>query len=333
MTHPPPALQVSSSPFLAGPVDTPHLMRDVSIALLPVILAAIYYFGVGALLVLVASAAGAILCEWFFSRPRGAHLRDGSALLTGLLVGLTLPPSIPLWMSFLGGIVAIGLGKMVWGGLGHNLFNPALVGRAFLQAAFPTAITTWTPQGQGVLTIHPANLAAPLMQGVDAITTATPLGLAKFQHQMTDLLPLLTGNVAGSTGETSAILIVLAGLWMIWRRSFDWRIPASILLTVFVFAGIVYAVAPGSYPPPWFMISSGGLLFGAIYMATDPVTSPMTPMGTWLYGAGIGVLVVLIRFWGGLPEGVMYAILLMNTATPLIDRHTKPRVFGRRSKK
>jgi len=184
--------------------------------------------------------------------------------------------------------------------------------------------------GADFLTLRGANLALPLLQGgVDAITTATPLAMMKFDHVATPIALLFTGNTAGSLGETSAGLIILAGLWLGFRRMFDWRIPVSILLTVAVFSGILFLLAPDKYPSPIFMLLSGGLMFGTVFMATDPVSSPLAPRGALIFGAGIGFLVVLIRVWGGLPEGVMYAILLMNAATPLLDRAIQPRVFGR----
>ena len=335
MTARDPRLVLRTSPHDQGATDTPSIMRDVFLALVPITIAAVFYFGVAAVLVIGGAVAGCVATEAFFA-PRGrrvASLTDWSALLTGLLLGLTLPPSFPIWMAFLGGVVAIGLGKVVWGGLGHNLFNPALVGRAFLQAAFPTAITTWSPQGSRELAVYASNLAVPFMKApVDAVTTATPLGLMKFQGLDTPLWDMVIGDTPGSLGETSALLILLGGLYLLRRRAFDWRIPAGILLTVALFSGIVWAVGGEGIPNPLFMLSSGGLLLGAIFMATDPVTSPLAPMGLWIYAAGIGVLVVLIRLWGGLPEGVMYAVLLMNAATPLINRGFQPTPFGRGKK-
>jgi electron transport complex protein RnfD len=231
-------------------------------------------------------------------------------------------------MAFLGGVAGIGLGKLIWGGLGDNLFNPALVGRAFLQAAFPVAITTWAPPGD-LFSVRATNLAAPLMHSsADAVTAATPLGLMKFEQKATALGPLFSGQIPGSLGETSAAAILLGLAWLIARRACDWRIPASILATVAVFSSVLWAVSPEEYPSPLFMLLSGGLLFGTAFMATDPVTSPLAPRGAWIFGAGVGALVVLIRIWGGLPEGVMYAILLMNAATPLIERVTQQRAFG-----
>lgn len=344
MTPRDPRLLIAATPFITQGVTTPSIMRDVLWALFPVVLASLWFFGASALLVLAASSMGALVTEWVCNpaataggysqrKPawyrRGASLRDGSALVTGLLLGLTLPPAFPLWMAFLGGVVAIGLGKIVWGGLGNNLFNPALVGRAFLQAAFPTAITTWTAPGGGLLQLPSATLAAPLMQAqVDAATAATPLGLMKFQQQLTPYNELIIGNTSGSLGETSGLAILLGGAYLLYRRSIDWRIPTGIAITAAGFASLLFLLDAGRFPDPVFLLFSGSLLFGAVYMATDPTTSPLTPVGTWLFAAGIGVLVVLIRAFGGLPEGVMYAILLMNAATPLISHYTQPRVFG-----
>ncbi len=334
-----PKLLLQSAPLLRQGMTTPSAMRDVWIALLPATMAALWYFGLSALLVLLASIAGAVLTEWLFTdkAQRSITLRDNTAALTGLLLGLTLPPGLPLWMAFLGGVVSIGIGKLIWGGLGTNMFNPALVGRAFLLATFPTAMTTWAVQ-QGpaeFFAIHASNLAAPFMQATltnpdtDAISAATPLNLMKFQSEGTALTDLFIGNTSGSIGETSALLLLLGGIYLFLRRDLDWRIPVSILLTSAAFSGILFMVDGDKYPAPLFTLFSGGMLLGAIYMATDPVTSPITPRGAWLFGIGVGLLVVLIRVFGGFPEGMMFALLLRNAATPLIDRYTQPRVFGR----
>lgn len=329
-----PRLLIQAAPLLRQDLTTQRAMLDVLLALLPATLAAIWFFGLSALLVLTASILGAIATEWLFAPPqeRGRRLLDGSTALTGLLLGLTLPPALPLWMAFLGGAVSIGLGKLIWGGLGHNLFNPALVGRAFLLATFPNAMTTWSVQAgsEGFTQLHASNLALPFMQPqYDAVSAATPLGLMKFEQQPTGLLDLMLGNTAGSLGETSGLLLLAGGLFMLWRRDIDWRIPAGIFLSVVLFSGILYLVDGARYPDPLFSLFAGSLIMGAFYMATDPVTSPLTPKGTWIFAVGVGLLVVLIRVFGGFPEGVMYAILLMNAATPLIDRYTQPRVFGR----
>lgn len=333
-----PKLIVQAAPFLNPRLSMPQVMRDVVLAVLPVTLAAIWFFGLSSLLVLLATIAGGIITEWVFSPAlkRKESLQDYTAILTCLLLGLTLPPSLPLWMAFIGGAVAIGLGKLVWGGVGQNLFNPALVGRAFLGATFPTAMTTWAPPvgPEGFLNVYNSNFALPLMQvNVDATTAATPLGLMKFEQQYTPVTDLMVGSVAGSLGEVSGLLIILGGVYLYLRRCLDWRIPVSMLLSVALFSGILYLVDSTQYPDPLFTIFSGGLLFGAVFMATDPVTSPLAPKGAWIFGIGIGFLVVLIRIFGGFPEGVMYAILLMNAATPLIERYTQPRIFGREKSK
>ena len=328
-------LLLYTSPVLVPGTTTPRLMADVIIALLPPIFGAVWFFGLSAILILLTSTLTAVAFEKLFPVKHG-KISDGSAALTGLLVGLTLPPNMPLWMVFVGSAVAILLGKSIWGGLGQNIFNPALIGRAFLQAAFPSAITTWN---QPLTSDHfwkvPSSLLAlPLMKGnIDFVTTATPLAQMKFSHQTTAIATLLTGNTAGSLGETSGILLIIGGIYLLWRRAFDWRIPTSILLSAALFSAILHYSAPllgTPYPSPLFTVFSGGLLFGAIYMATDPVTSPLSPAATWLFGIGIGLLVVLIRNFGGLPEGVMYAILLMNAATPLLDRAFPPTPYGRR---
>ncbi|GMV43404.1 MAG: hypothetical protein AMXMBFR64_51200 [Myxococcales bacterium] len=325
-------LQIATAPFVHQGQSTRRVMLEVVAGALVIAAVATWYFGLAAILLIVTAVIGACGTEWLLQpAPRKGlgSLRDGSALLTGLLLALTLPPSMPLWMALLGGVVGVGLGKVIWGGLGQNMFNPALVGRAFLQAAFPTAITTWTAPGQEFMKISSSTVAAPLLHGnVDIVTSATPLGMAKFEKHFMDLGPMLSGNTAGSLGETAAIALIVVGLVLGVRRIFDWRLPVSTLLTAAIFAGIVHLVAPESYPSPLFVLTSGGLLFGAVFMVTDPVTTPITPKGAWIYGVGVGLLVVLIRFWGGLPEGVMYAILLMNGVTPLINRATQPRRFG-----
>jgi electron transport complex protein RnfD len=328
-----PKLLLFHAPLLRQDMTTPKAMRDVIYALLPATGAALWYFGISAVLVLGASIIGAVLAEWVFAARavRGQSLKDGTGILTGLLLGLTLPPGLPMWMAFLGGFASISLGKVIWGGLGHNLFNPALLGRAFLLATFPIAMTTWVPATpESFFEIYSSNLALPFMQAqVDAMSAATPLGLLKFQQEVTPLADLAFGKIGGSLGETSGVLLLLGGIYLWLRRDLDWRIPVSILLTVMVFSAVLMVFDAERFPDPLFSVFSGGLLLGAIYMATDPVSSPITPKGAWIFGIGVGVLVMLIRVFGGLPEGVMYAILLMNAATPLIDRYTQPRVFGR----
>jgi electron transport complex protein RnfD len=328
-----PELLLFHAPLLRQGMTTPKAMRDVIIALLPATAASLWFFGMSAVLLIGSSIVGAVLAEWLFAdrASRGESLRDSTGILTGLLLGLTLPPGLPMWMAFLGGFIGIALGKVIWGGLGHNLFNPALLGRAFLLATFPIAMTTWVPTGPdgGFFSVYSGNLALPFMQvQVDGVTSATPLGLFKFEQEATPLTELMVGRIGGSLGETSGVLLLLGGIYLWLRRDLDWRIPVSILGTVILFSAVLGLFDAERFPSPLFSVFSGGLMLGAIYMATDPVTSPVTPRGAWIFGIGTGVLVMLIRVFGGLPEGVMYAILLMNAATPLIDRYTQPRVFG-----
>lgn len=327
-----PRLLITAWPHLAERDSTPRIMWTVNVSLIPVIVAAIYYFGPSAVLVIGASLAGCLVTEWLFGNRE--TLFDGSAVITGLLLGLCLPAGLPMWMAFVGGVFAIGFGKLIFGGLGQNIFNPALLGRAFLQAAFPVALTTWPVIREHWWALRGDNLALPLMSPgeMDVLTTATPLGLMKFEQQGTELGSLMIGATGGSLGETAGLVILLCGAYLAWRNYLNWRIPISIFLTVAALATLTHWLNP-VYPGASFMLFSGGLMLGAVYMATDMVTSPVTNRGCWLYGAGIGALVVVIRLWGGLAEGVMYAILLMNAMVPFINRATQPTVFGTRAVK
>ena len=321
-------LEVTASPHLKGPDSTPQIMWNVVFALLPLVAAAIYYFGPSAVLVILAATAGCVLPELILGK-RGS-LADGSAVITGILLGLILPPGLPIWMAFVGGVFGVGFGKLIFGGLGQNVFNPALLGRAFLQAAFPVALTTYAVSAGSWFNLRGDNFALPLMTAdmTDFVTEATPLGLAKFEATGTDLMSLMLGSTNGSLGETSGLLILLCGAYLAFRRFLNWRIPVSIFLFVALLSGILYLIDADRYPDPMFMLFSGGLMLGAVFMATDMVTSPVTNLGCWIFGAGIGLLVVVIRIWGGLAECVMYAILLMNAMVPFINRATQPRVFG-----
>ena len=322
-----PALVVSASPHLRAKDTTPRIMWTVSASLAPIVAAGAWFFGISALLVIAAATAGALVTERLVGKS--GSLWDGSAAITGVLLGLTLPAGLPLWMAALGGAFGIGFGKILFGGLGQNVFNPALIGRAFLQASFPVPMTTWPGMGGTWWALRGDNFAAPFTHPVtlDGLTAATPLGLLKFEGQGTNLTALLFGNTSGSIGETSAVLILLCGAYLVWRGLMNWRIPVAIFATVAAVSASLHAVQPAA-PGPVFMLFSGGLALGAVYMATDPVTAPVTNPGRWIFGAGIGVLVVVIRVWGGLSEGVMYAILLMNAFTPFINKGTQPRVFG-----
>ncbi len=330
-----PDLLLQSAPLLKQGLSVPTAMRDVLLALMPALFAGFWFFGLSAILVVAATILGAMATEWLFTpkQERAVALGDGSALLTGLLLGMTLPPALPLWMAWLGGVVAIGLGKTIWGGLGNNLFNPAIVGRAFLLGTFPIAMTTWHVAAgpDSFFQLHPSTLALPFMQSppMDGMSAATPLGLMKFEQIDSPIFSLMFGNSSGSLGETSGVLLMVGGLYLLLRRALEWRIPLAIFISAGLFTLLLETIDPARFPGIHFTIFSGGMMLGAIYMATDPVTSPVTPKGAWIFGCGIGVLVVLIRNFGGLPEGILYAILLMNAATPLINRYTQPRVFGR----
>ena len=321
---------VSASPHIKAGDTTPTIMWSVVMSLGPIVASAVYFFGPSALFVLAASTLGAIAPESLLGRQGTRSLRDGSAAITGILLGLTLPPGIPLWMAFLGGAFGIGFGKLIFGGLGQNVFNPALLGRAFLQAAFPVALTTWPVPADGWWRLRGDNFAFPLMspEAVDGFSGATPLGLMKFEQASTPDWDLILGTTSGSLGETSGLVILLCGLYLAARKHLDWRIPASILAVVALFSALLHGFDAARYPGPVFMLFSGGLMLGAVFMATDMVTSPVTRRGCWIFGAGIGFLVVVIRIWGGLAEGVMYAILLMNALVPFINRATQPNVFA-----
>jgi electron transport complex protein RnfD len=320
--------ELTASPHIKGPDSTARIMWSVVVSLLPVVGASVYWFGPSALLVLTTTTLTCLLTErWLGS---GGTLRDGSAAITGLLLGLTLPAGVPLWMAAVGSVFAMGLGKLVFGGLGQNVFNPALLGRAFMQAAFPEDMTTWPAATSSWAQLRGDNFATPLLAGDDvmSVTGATPLGQMKFDGIPTDMLETFIGATGGSLGETAAIAILIGGGYLALKKYLNWRIPISIFLTVAVLSQLFHWINPERYPDAAFMLLSGGLMLGAVYMATDMVTSPTTNRGCWIFGFGIGALVVLIRLWGGLPEGVMYAILLMNAMVPFINRATQPRVFG-----
>jgi electron transport complex protein RnfD len=331
-----PDLILSTSPYVKRPVETPAIMRHVLYALVPVAGSAVYFFGLSALALIATCAAAAVLTEWALGgrRPlRESTVADGSAVVTGVLLALTLPPGLPLWMGFLGAVIAIVFGKVLFGGLGQNIFNPSLTGRAFLQACFPVALTTWAPYGNlsRFAELRGDTFALPFTRAhVDAVSAATPLAKMKFESIPTAVSDLFIGSVPGSLGETSAVLILVGGAYLAARKFLNWRIPVGIFATVFVLASLLHLINPERFPPGLFHVLSGGLMLGAVFMATDPVSSPVTPRGCWVFALGVGLLVVVIRQFGGLPEGVMYSILLMNAVTPIIDRYTQPRIYGAR---
>ena len=307
-------------------------MYGVLIALAPAFLASLYFFGLGALIVTATSVAACVFFEWaigkFIMKKPTTTVMDGSAILTGVLLAFNLPSNLPLWIIVLGALFAIGVGKMSFGGLGSNPFNPALVGRVFLLLSFPVQMTTWPVVGQ--LTAY-----------TDAATGATPLALMKQAingdaaalGQLPDSLSLLLGQNGGCLGEVSALALLLGLAYMLWKKIITWHIPVSILATVFVFGGIMHLVDPAKYVFPVLQLLSGGLMLGAIFMATDYVTSPMNKKGMLIYGVCIGLLTVIIRLFGAYPEGMSFAILIMNAFTPLINTYCKPKRFGEVAKK
>jgi electron transport complex protein RnfD len=337
MPAPGKTLEIRTSPHILSGYNVDTIMFNVVLALLPVTGFAIFAFGLPGLLTLSTALVSCVLTEHVICRLAGRRttVGDWSVTITGLLYGLVLPPGLPLWMVAVGGVISVAMGKALFGGLGYNTFNPALVGRAVLQAAFPVAMTTWIPAfaANRFSSLPSSTLTLPFTEpSVDAITAATPLALWKFDGQATPTADLAMGFISGSAGETSSILIVAGGLYLIARNMMNWRIPVSIFAAVIVVSGALHLVDPTRFASPGFMLFSGGLMLGAMFMATDMVGSPMTSLGCYLYGALIGLVTVVIRVWGGLPEGVMYAILLGNAVTPHIDRWTKPTVYGTRDK-
>lgn len=341
------ATELRSSPHLKQTVTVAQIMRNVVFALVPVCVYSVYAFGISVLLLLMTTTLTCMLTETLFCRlaGRASSLSDWSIVITGLLLGLTLPPGFPLWMAAVAAFVAVGLGKALFGGLGYNVMNPALVGRAFVQAAFPVAITTWSPPFlPGRFTeLIPSTLTVPFMMpvpidqwleqtSIDAFSGATPLALQKFEQIMTPLPELLSGAVAGSAGETSAIIILLGGTYLAARKMMDWRLPVGVMLGAVIVSLPFWLLDSSRYPDPLFVLASGGLMLGAVFMVSDMVASPVTPLGVWVYALFIGMLTVVIRLFGGLTEGVMYAILLGNAISPLISLVTQPKVFGARRK-
>jgi electron transport complex protein RnfD len=300
-------------------------MYRVIISLLPACLAALYFFRFRALFLILSCVAASLATEalffWVRKKPVSA-LFDGSAIITGMLLALTLPPSFPASLAVIGAVVSIAIGKQAFGGLGHNIFNPALVGRAFLATAFPVAMTSWIP---------------PVILKVDVATFATPLANLKFQDAigqgtLTSLRDLFWGNVGGCLGETSALALLLGGVYLLFRRTIDWRIPLGLTFSLSAFTGVFWLISPAQRANPLFHLLAGGFLLGALFMATDMVTSPVTSKATWIYAIGAGLIIGLIRLFSGYPEGVMYGILFMNTFVPLLNHDIRPRILGERRK-
>ena len=318
---------ISLSPHVHGGDSVQKNMYGVCIALVPALLASLWFFGLGAAIVLATSVLSCVIFEWaitkFLLKRPGCSICDGSAILTGLLLGFNLPSNLPLWIIIIGALVAIGIGKMTFGGLGQNIFNPALVGRVFLLISFPVQMTSWPVAGQLTAYTDAETAATPLFIMQNAIAKGDPSELLN----LPDATDMLIGQTGGSLGEVSALLLLIGCAFMLWRKIITWHIPVSILGTVAVFSGIMHIVNP-IYAMPHVVLMSGGLILGACFMATDYVTSPMTGKGQIIYGVCIGLLTVIIRNWGAYPEGMSFAILIMNAFTPLINNYCKPTRFG-----
>ncbi|MDY0200810.1 MAG: RnfABCDGE type electron transport complex subunit D [Bacteroidales bacterium] len=323
-------LVVSPSPHIHSGESTKRLMYNVVLALIPTLGISLFYFGVGALTVTLLSIVSCLFFEFLIQKfllKVKPTITDGSAMVTGLILAFNLPSNLPWWIVIIGALVAIGVGKMTFGGLGRNPFNPALVGRVVLLISFPVQMTSW-----------PLPMLSR-MSFTDAITGATPLaivkeGLAKgelmsnISNQIPSHMELFMGSMGGSMGEIAAFALLVGFAWLLFTKVITWHIPVSIIATVAIFTGILWFINPEANADPVFHLLTGGVMLGAIFMATDYVTSPMHPKGMWIFGIGIGLITVIIRVWGAYPEGISFAILIMNAFVPLINRYIKPSRFG-----
>ncbi len=323
-------LNIAPSPHAHGKESTRKLMTDVVIALIPAFIVSVFYFGIGAVIVTATSVISCLLFEYLIQRfvlKKPVSITDGSALVTGILLAFNLPSNIPVLIIVIGSFVSIAIAKMTFGGLGNNPFNPALVGRVFMLISFPVQMTTWpVPKGLGT-------------GYLDAVTGATPLailkgGLASGQSlseimgQLPSPAQMFLGDMGGSMGEVAAAALLIGFVWLLLRKVITWHIPIAVVGSIAVFTGILWFVNPEKNAGPMFHILAGGVLLGAIYMATDYVTSPMVPKAMLIYGCGIGIITVVIRVYGAYPEGVSFAILIMNAFVPLMNAYIKPRRFG-----
>lgn len=323
-------LNISPSPHIHGKETTEKLMYGVVIALLPAVIASVYFFGLGALIVTSTAVLSCIIFEYLIQKyilRKPISITDGSALVTGLLLALNLPSNMPVLLIVIGSLVAIGVAKMTFGGLGNNPFNPALVGRVFMLISFPVQMTTW-PVPSGFKTGY-----------IDAVTGATPLSIIKeglkngesfsqLMEKVPTTINMILGNMSGSIGEVSALALLIGFVYMIWKKIITWHIPVSVVGSLVLFTTILWIINPEANASPGFHILAGGVLLGAIFMATDYVTSPMNPKSMIIYGCGIGILTAIIRIWGAYPEGVSFAILIMNAFVPLMNTYIKPDRFG-----
>lgn len=326
---------ISLSPHIHSNDNIKRNMYGVVFALMPALLISAFYFGIGSVIVCVASVVSCMFFEWAIERfllHRSSSVSDGSAIVTGLLLGMNLPSNIPVWIIVIGALVAIGIGKMSFGGLGCNLFNPALVGRCVLLVSFPVQMTTWPLEGQLTEYLDAKTGATPLSIMKTAITT----GDSSLLRNLPDSFHLLLGNGsahgAGALGEVCALALLLGFAFLLWKKIITWHIPVSIITTIIVLSLLLHIANP-VYANPLAVVFSGGIMLGAIFMATDYTTSPMTHKGQVIYGIAIGFLTIVIRNWGTYPEGMSFAILIMNAFTPLINNYCKPKRFGEVMKK
>lgn len=322
-------LTVSGSPHIHGDSSVKNIMYTVVIAMVPAILTSVYFFGLDALRIIVISSLACMFFEWLIQKyiiKGPVTINDGSALVTGILLAFNVPTNIPAWILIVGAFVAIGIAKMSFGGLGKNPFNPALVGRIFLLISFPVQMTSWP---------EPRALFGTLPAYPDAMGGATPLAFIKegiknstVPELISQMPSMLLDFIGYAGGEISAAALILGALYMFYKKVITWHIPLTYIGTVAIFTGIMWMVDPNIYADPLFHILSGGLILGAFYMATDMVSSPVNTRAQIIFGIGSGVITVLIRIWGGYPEGVAFAILIMNAFTPLLNRWIKPKRFG-----
>ncbi|MFO7615854.1 MAG: RnfABCDGE type electron transport complex subunit D [Bacteroidales bacterium] len=322
-------LTVAHSPHQFGSDSVQKIMFRVLFALVPAFAVSLVFFGLGALVVTSVAVVSCLAFEYLIARfimKTQPTLWDGSAAVTGVLLAFNVPSNLPVWMIIIGSLVAIGIAKMSFGGLGKNPFNPALAGRVFLLVSFPVQMTSWP-------------VAGTRFEYLDATTGATPLGIIKeglkngqpvseLLQEIPGYSQMLLGNMSGSLGEISALALLIGGLYLLWKKVITWHIPVSIIGTVLLFTGILWGISPEKFADPLFHLLAGGIILGALFMATDMVTSPMAPTGQIIFGVGIGLITVLIRVFGAYPEGVSFAILIMNAFVPLINKYFKPKRFG-----
>lgn len=323
-------LTVSGSPHVHGHESIRKIMWGVVIALLPATLVSFWYFGIGAILLTVVSVLSCILVEFLIQKfllKQTPSIKDGSAVITGILLALNVPSNLPVWMIVIGAIVSIGIGKMTFGGLGKNPFNPALVGRVFMLISFPVDMTSWPLPSVNRLVLSDA-VTGPTALGVVKEGIAKGDSMDKLMSELPSYADMLIGNMGGSLGEVSALAIIIGGIYMLIRKIISWHIPVTFIGSVFVFTWVLHLINPAIYIDPVFHLLAGGLMIGAVFMATDMVTSPMSKSGMIVFGLGCGILTVLIRVWGAYPEGVSFAILIMNAVVPLINKGFKPKKFG-----